>query len=89
MKLNESKIRELYENGYSDRAISKVISVSSSTIYTWRILNGLPANFPRGNPVATCDDYIPEESEIPWKDPESLFCDLEFLENLMGKPLTR
>lgn len=25
----------------------------------------------------------------PWKDPDSLFCDTEFLEELLGKPVTK
>lgn len=40
--LDFTRVRQLYDEGYSDKAIGKEIGCADGTIYSWRKRNGLP-----------------------------------------------
>lgn len=81
------KIRELYEAGLSDRQIARKLSSTKVNISAWRRYHKLPAN---DRDDAILDVAVAEQPEEPiQRDPESLFCDGEFLEQLLEKPVKK
>ena len=44
---DEEKLRELYDQGLSDRKVAETLEVKESLVYRWRKERGLPGNFPR------------------------------------------
>lgn len=82
-------IQEMYTAGFNDHEIGDAIGRTPSTICYWRNVNNLPANAPRGWQHETVDESNIQPEDKPWNDPESLFCDAEFLEQITGKPVRR
>lgn len=78
-------VKELYNEGYSDNSIAKMLNRQPCTIGYWRKQLGLQAKFKAFEAVREEVD----EANKPWSDPESLFCDPEFLETITGKPVKR
>lgn len=64
--IDESKARELYDQGKSDGAIGKNIGVSGVTVMNWRKRNNLPTKYLRPGtvPVSTETTAKPLESVI-------------------------
>lgn len=82
-------IKEMYLTGLNDFGIGEAIGTSHCNIYYWRKINNLPANAPRGWQHTEVDESEIQPEDKPWNDPESLFCDAEFLEQITGKPVRR
>lgn len=82
-------IKEMYLTGLNDFEIGEAIGTGHCNIHYWRKKNNLPANAPRGWQHPQDDESNIQPEDKPWNDPESLFCDTEFLEQLTGKPIRR
>lgn len=82
-------IQEMYLTGLNDFEIGEAIGTSHCNIYYWRKINNLPANAPKGWQHPQIDESNIQPEDKPWNDPESLFCDAEFLEQITGKPVRR
>lgn len=97
---NHSKFMEYYNLGYTDCKIAELFGCSSQCIGEYRKKCGLPSKYflKDGEVVRnTLDglsgrvldsilkDYTPSDEDKPWTDPESLFCDGEFLEKIKSK----
>lgn len=83
----ETTIRQLHSEKMSDTRIAKVINRQVCTVSHWRRAHGLEAHHEcwfHPKPIENTD-----EEEPPWQDPESLYCDGEFLEKLMNRPIKR
>jgi transposase len=76
--LNEfgDQITELYLNGHRDYTIAKILNIPQAAIERWRYRNRLPYAL-----TGSFEDVSPLKSE------ESLYCDTDFLEKLVGKKL--
>ena len=72
----------LYINGLSDFAVARILGGRPAAVRTWRITNKLPINI-RIKHHTKLLNKVPIR---PWKDPESLFCDTEFLKTMFMEP---
>jgi uncharacterized protein YjcR len=72
------RIEELYLDGYPDNAMSKTLDIPQAAIERWRYRNKLP-----------CASIGAKEHSTPLKSKDSLYCDTDFLEKLVGKKLNR
>lgn len=81
-KINTTQLIELYNIGLIDAEIASELGSTPDYICLLRKKLGLEPNRTRNSLFDT--DDIPDE-EKPWHDPESLFCDGEFLKNITGK----
>ena len=77
--LTDDMLFREYAEGHSDRQIARKLDSYANKIKTWRKKHQLP---PADVPI-TDNEYETK----PWKDPESLFCDGDFLEKLTGKKI--
>jgi len=89
-KYDYSIFMELYLAGYRDIEISRELSIPQIAIQQYRAYRNLPANDPPLNTVSRqvfkrLKDHITCED----RDNESLFCDGDFLEKLLQKPIER
>lgn len=82
-------IHEMYLAGFNDYEIGETIGTNKSNIRHWRKVNKLPANAPKGWQHPQIDESNIQPEDKPWNDPESLFCDAEFLEQITGKQVRR
>jgi DNA-binding transcriptional regulator YiaG len=78
----ESLAIELYDIGFSDFYIAYALCCSTNVISNWRLQNNLPPNseIQHKRCAALIDDFDIDNTEKPWSDPESLFCNTAFLE---------
>ena len=86
-----AEMERLYKLGKSDYAIATKLGQKVYNVGYWRKKNGYEPHFKSNFHLPSTPDYYPsiDDTEKPWKDPESLFCDTEFLEKLMDKPIKR
>lgn len=82
-------IHEMYKAGFNDHKIGAAIGTSNGNVCYWRRSHNLPANAPPGWQHPQIDESNIQPEDKPWNDPESLFCDAEFLEQITGKPVRR
>lgn len=71
----------LYNMGYTDARIAFELGKTNMGVFFYRKRHGIPTNHPRTvrQPPIT-NVTILTYSDESWKDPESLFCDVDFLE---------
>jgi transcriptional regulator with XRE-family HTH domain len=86
-------IQELYDKGLRDCEISIISNVSPANIMHWRMTRNLPPNNPPLSAIRRKENETLEK-EFSIKntvaaDPESLFCDGNFLEKITRKPIKR
>jgi DNA-binding CsgD family transcriptional regulator/transcriptional regulator with XRE-family HTH domain len=88
---SHEKKRELYDAGMSDGQIARTIKGSKQKVAAWRRNHGLPPKNKDDALIDALDTELlkPEENEPIQPDSESLFCDTEFLEKLVGKALKK
>lgn len=72
------RIAELYLDGYPDNAMAKALNIPQAAIERWRYRNKLP-----------CASIGAYEDSTPLKGEDSLYCDTDFLEKIVGKKLNR
>ena len=90
IKYNYTKAKKLYDRGYRDTDICKILGIPPESFSSWRKNRNLPANNPPKCVVARHDwkDLSKMINETD-KDKDSLFCDGDFLEQLLQKPIER
>lgn len=81
-QIKHEEFDKLYSIGCTDREIALTLNVTPMTIYWHRKRNGIPTNHPILRLERLEKEVLPNlsDSEKPWKDPESMFCDAKFLE---------
>lgn len=89
-KYDYSRFMELYLAGYRDIEISRELSIPRDAIKQYRATRALPVNNPPPNVVSrqmckNLKEHVTRED----RDNESLFCDGDFLEKLLQKPIER
>ena len=85
-----SRLMNLYNAGYRDIEISRELSIPPVTIQQYRRRRNLPANnLPLNVASRAMCKNLKEHVTIEDKDDESLFCDGDFLEELLQKPIER
>lgn len=93
--IDYKRVRELYDNGLNDVEIANEMGHCVGVINTWRRENRLKANSnvkcieSRKRNAKILAEYVPDDDDKPWRDPESLFCDTEFLRELIGKDIQK
>lgn len=79
-------IIELYKQGYSDNAIARALNRQPCTISLWLRRNNYP-------PQYVCNSHLPPikifEEDMQSTDPDLLYYDTPFLEELIGKKIRR
>jgi len=97
--INHSKFMEYYNLGYTDTKIAELIGCGYQCVWLHRKKRGLSANHQNNKPIrptmarklpiytidSILEEYTPSDEDKPWTDPESLFCDGEFLEKIKSK----
>lgn len=84
--IKRDEFDKLYSDGLNDGEIASELDVQPITVYMYRKRHGIQTKYKAAisrKELETFDtEVVPEilDSEKPWKDPESLFCDGEFLE---------
>ncbi len=83
------EMRELYDLGLSDGRVAEILKVRKHSVTTWRQSHELPVNDPEDASTDGLDAKLSksEEKKRILKDSESLFYDIEFLENYLGKDI--
>lgn len=90
-KIDDNEFMKYYNLGYSNHKIADKLGVNPGTVCIYMHNKKIPSHFTRSNPgynQKTRRDYVlkgytPNDSDKPWKDPESLFCsDSSFLQKL-------
>ena len=83
------EMRELYDLGLSDGRVAEILKVRKHSVTTWRQSHELPANDSEDASIdGNAADFSKSGKEkLTQKDSESLFYDIEFLENYLGKNL--
>jgi len=82
-KVTQIKPRDFYKYyymGYSDKNIADVLNTTHVSVFAYRKAHNLPKN----RRIPTDVDYIPDDNCKPWKDPESMYCDKEFLDKFVN-----
>jgi len=90
VKINKDEFYRLYNLGWSDVRIAKEFGTQTYNISNYRMKHGIPSNHPWLGRSATefIDSTLESidsrlvltDDDKPWKDPESLYCDKDFLE---------
>jgi hypothetical protein len=75
-QVNYNMVMREYLLGKNDSEISKELNIHPCTVYKWRRDNGFEAIC---HIMDKLDGFEPIDSDKPWKDPESLYCDMEFI----------
>lgn len=89
-KYDYSRFMELYGEGHTDKEISNELSIPPVLVCQYRSNRNLPANNPPAHVVSRFEWKNLKQHITPEdKDDESLFCDGDFLEQLMQKPIER
>jgi DNA-binding CsgD family transcriptional regulator len=90
VRSHEKKLK-LYDAGMSDGQIARMIKGRKRKVAAWRRNHELPPNNKDDALIDALDAELlkPTENEPTRLDSESLFCDTEFLENLVGKVLKK
>lgn len=81
--IDSGEFYRLYDLGWSDRRIAKELRTQTQNIFYYRKKHRIPTNHPGvGRPAGELVDsmLVLTDDDKPWKDPESLYCDKEFLE---------
>lgn len=89
------KMLELYNKNYTDVAIGRELGVTKGVVYRWRIANNLPISndhYKRMVEARISNNAMIEELDnLPiankFADPDSLYNNIDFLEELLNRKL--
>lgn len=95
IQATHEKMLELYSKNYTDVAISKELGVTTGVVYRWRAANNLPIaneHYKRMVEARINNNAMIEELDnLPiankFADPDSLYNNIDFLEELLNRKL--
>ena len=77
-RIDYTRAKELYDQGYGDPTIAKILGCSHIAIYNWRRTTGLPAHYGK---YGTKSIKQVELKRVD--DPESLLTDESFIKEIL------